>query len=69
MQLKGSLAGLPAKELEDVVLAYEPVWRSAPAARPRLAKAQEAHAFIRQVLAAMADPATAEKVRIPVGGA
>src|SRR5437764_9341614 len=25
-QLKGSLAGIPAKELEDVVLAYEPVW-------------------------------------------
>jgi len=68
MQLKGSLAGLPAKELEDVVLAYEPVWAIGTGRTATPAQAQEAHAFIRQVLAAMADPATAEKVRIQYGG-
>ena len=67
-QLKGSLAGIPAKELEDVVLAYEPVWAIGTGRTATPAQAQEAHAFIRQVLATMADAATAEKVRIQYGG-
>jgi len=67
-QLKGSLAGIPAKELEDVVLAYEPVWAIGTGRTATPAQAQEAHAFIRHVLAEIADPATAEKVRIQYGG-
>jgi triosephosphate isomerase len=67
-QLKGSLAGIPAKELEDVVLAYEPVWAIGTGRTASPAQAQEAHAFIRKVLAEISDPATAEKVRIQYGG-
>ena len=67
-QLKGSLAGLSAKELEDVVLAYEPVWASGTGRTATPAQAQEAHAFIRKVLAQLSDAATAEKVRIQYGG-
>jgi len=67
-QLKGSLAGLSAKELEDVVLAYEPVWAIGTGRTATPAQAQEAHAFIRKVLAQLSDAATAEKVRIQYGG-
>jgi len=67
-QLKGSLAGIPAKELEDVVLAYEPVWAIGTGRTATPEQAQEAHAFIRKVLAAISDAATAEKVRIQYGG-
>ena len=67
-QLKGSLAGIPAKQLEDVVLAYEPVWAIGTGRTATPAQAQEAHAFIRKVLAEISDHATAEKVRIQYGG-
>jgi triosephosphate isomerase len=67
-QLKGSLAGIPAKELEDIVLAYEPVWAIGTGRTATPEQAQEAHAFIRKVLAEITDAATAEKVRIQYGG-
>jgi triosephosphate isomerase len=67
-QLKGSLAGIPAKELEDVVLAYEPVWAIGTGRTATPEQAQEAHAFIRKVLVEISDSATAEKVRIQYGG-
>ena len=67
-QLKGSLAGIPAKELEDIVLAYEPVWAIGTGRTASPAQAQEAHAFIRKVLAEISDAATAERVRIQYGG-
>ena len=67
-QLRGSLAGIPAKELEDVVLAYEPVWAIGTGRTATPAQAQEAHAYIRKVLAEISDTATAEKVRIQYGG-
>ena len=67
-QLKASLAGIPAKELEDVVLAYEPVWAIGTGRTASPEQAQEAHAFIRKVLAEISDAATAERVRIQYGG-
>jgi triosephosphate isomerase len=67
-QLKGSLAGIPAKELEDVVLAYEPVWAIGTGRTASPEQAQEAHAFIRKVLAEISDAATADRVRIQYGG-
>jgi len=67
-QLKGSLDGLPPKELEDVVLAYEPVWAIGTGRTATPAQAQEAHAYIRKVLAEISDATTAEKVRIQYGG-
>jgi triosephosphate isomerase len=67
-QLRGSLAGLDAAQIEDVVLAYEPVWAIGTGRTATPAQAQEAHAFIRQVLATMSSAATAAKVRIQYGG-
>jgi triosephosphate isomerase len=67
-QLRGSLADLTPAELQDVVLAYEPVWAIGTGRTATPEQAQEAHAFIRRVLVSMSDAATAARVRIQYGG-
>jgi triosephosphate isomerase len=67
-QIRGSLAGLSAKEMTETVLAYEPVWAIGTGRTATPAQAQEAHAFIRRTIANVWDAATAEKVRIQYGG-
>ena len=67
-QLKGSLAGLDTEQMLDTVLAYEPVWAIGTGRTATPEQAQEAHAFIRQTLAELFDPATAAKIRIQYGG-
>jgi triosephosphate isomerase len=47
IQLRGSLAGLKPKELQDTVIAYEPVWAIGTGRNATPQQAQEAHAFIR----------------------
>ena len=67
-QLRGSLAELSAKELQESVVAYEPVWAIGTGKTASAEQAQEAHAFIRQTLAEITDETTANKVRIQYGG-
>src|SRR5213595_724653 len=68
IQLRGSLASLSPKELQETVIAYEPVWAIGTGRNATPAQAQEAHAFIRHTLHEMADDTTAERVRIQYGG-
>ena len=68
IQLRGSLAGLGPKELQETVVAYEPVWAIGTGRNATPEQAQEAHAFIRRTLREMADDTTAERVRIQYGG-
>ncbi len=68
IQLRGSLADLSAKELQETVIAYEPVWAIGTGRNATPEQAQEAHLFIRRTLRGMADNATAERVRIQYGG-
>ena len=67
-QLRGSLAGLRPKQLQESVIAYEPVWAIGTGRNATPQQAQEAHAFIRRTLSEMADDGTAERVRIQYGG-
>jgi triosephosphate isomerase len=67
-QLRGSLADLKPAQLEDLVLAYEPVWAIGTGRTATPAQAQEAHAFIRTVLAKLGNKTTANKIRIQYGG-
>src|SRR4051812_38764851 len=67
-QIRGSLAGIGANELQKTVIAYEPVWAIGTGRTASPAQAQEAHAFVRKMLAAVSDQATADKVRIQYGG-
>jgi triosephosphate isomerase (TIM) len=68
IQLRGSLAGLGPKELQETVVAYEPVWAIGTGRNATPEQAQEAHAFIRHTLCDMADDAIAERLRIQYGG-
>ena len=67
-QLRGSLAGLNPKELQETVLAYEPVWAIGTGRNATPSQAQEAHQFIRKTIGEMADENTAERIRIQYGG-
>ncbi len=54
--------------MHETVIAYEPVWAIGTGKTATAGQAQEAHAFIRQILREISDEATAEKVRIQYGG-
>jgi triosephosphate isomerase len=66
-QLTGSLAGLGADELAELVVAYEPVWAIGTGRVASDEQAQEAHAFVRSVLRKLLGE-LGDKVRILYGG-
>ena len=68
IQLRGSLKDLGEKELQETVIAYEPVWAIGTGRNATPEQAQEAHAFIRQTLREISDEATADRIRIQYGG-
>jgi triosephosphate isomerase (TIM) len=67
-QVRGSLAGLTKEQMLETIVAYEPVWAIGTGKTATTQQAQEAHAFIRGLLAKMFDETTARKVRIQYGG-
>ncbi len=67
-QLRGSLAGLSAEQVEETILAYEPVWAIGTGKTATAKQAQEVHAFIRRQLAGMYKDVVARRVRIQYGG-
>lgn len=67
-QLKGSLAGLSKAQMEETILAYEPVWAIGTGKTATTEQAQSVHAFIRKTLASMFDETVARRVRIQYGG-
>ncbi|MGA2801228.1 MAG: triose-phosphate isomerase [Verrucomicrobiota bacterium] len=67
-QVRGSLAGLTKEQMVETIVAYEPVWAIGTGKTATSAQAQQAHTFIRAVLAKMFDNAIAKKVRIQYGG-
>src|SRR5580704_6789487 len=50
-QVRGSLAGLTGEQMEETIVAYEPVWAIGTGKTATTAQAQEAHAHIRKLLA------------------
>ena len=68
IQLRGSLKDLGEKELQETVVAYEPVWAIGTGRNATPAQAQQAHAFIRHTLSEMCDQTIADRVRIQYGG-
>ena len=67
-QTRGSLAGLTPQQIEETVIAYEPVWAIGTGKTATAAQAQEVHAFIRRTVAQIAGETVARKVRIQYGG-
>ena len=66
--MKTGLAGLSADKMSAVTIAYEPVWAIGTGRTATPQQAQEAHAFIRKLLAEMYDAKLAQETRILYGG-
>src|SRR5690242_21656139 len=68
IQLRGSLAGLTPKELQESVIAYEPVWAIGTGRNATPAQAQEAHAHIRRRVRQWFGTDSAELCHVIYGG-
>jgi len=67
-QLKGGLKGLSLEEMENVIIAYEPVWAIGTGKTATPDQAQEVHHFIRDLIARIFSKAIAESTSILYGG-
>jgi len=67
-QLRTNLRSVEAVKLENIIIAYEPVWAIGTGRNATPEQAQETHAFIRSVLAQLSTPEIAGKIRIQYGG-
>ena len=67
-QMRGSLAGFSKAQMEETIVAYEPVWAIGTGKTATSAQAQGAHAFIRHLLGKLFDDTVARRVRIQYGG-
>jgi triosephosphate isomerase (TIM) len=67
-QVRGSSKGLSKEQMSETIIAYEPVWAIGTGKTATTAQAQEAHAFIRGLLAKPFDETVARRVRIQYGG-
>ncbi|MDF1861430.1 MAG: triose-phosphate isomerase [Verrucomicrobiales bacterium] len=67
-QLEGSLAGISADQMADIVIAYEPVWAIGTGVTASKEQAQETQAFVRSVLEKIFGSDVAGATRIQYGG-
>ncbi len=67
-QVRDGLAELSAGDMENTVVAYEPVWAIGTGVTATPEQAQEAHAFVRSLLADLFGEEVAGQVRIQYGG-
>ena len=67
-QCTESLAGLTLDEMRKIIIAYEPVWAIGTGKTATPAQAQEAHQYIRGLLAKLFNKEVADVVRIQYGG-
>jgi sugar lactone lactonase YvrE len=68
VQLKKGLRGVLASSMDQIIIAYEPVWAIGTGKTATPLQAQEAHVLIRAVLAELYGGELARKVRIQYGG-
>ena len=68
MQTKLDLAGIPAEQMKNVVIAYEPVWAIGTGLTATPDQADEVCAIIRKVVAGLYTPEIAEALTIQYGG-
>jgi len=67
-QLRAGLNGAPEASLDNLVIAYEPVWAIGTGRTASPEDAQSAHAAIRDVLRKLTNDHTADATRILYGG-
>ena len=67
-QIEAGLAGISKEEVENIVIAYEPIWAIGTGKTATVEQAQEVCALIRRKLEALYDVKTADKISILYGG-
>src|SRR4029077_14494583 len=67
-QVRGRVTGISRDQMDETIIAYEPVWAIGTSQTATTAQAQEAHAFIRGLLVGLFDETVARRVRIQYGG-
>lgn len=67
-QIRKGLADVSSEGMNEMVVAYEPVWAIGTGKTATKEQAQEAHAFVRKLLSEMYEKDIAESVRILYGG-
>lgn len=67
-QFAGSLAGLTAEQIKQIVIAYEPVWAIGTGKVASPAQAEEVHADLRRLLTESYNAEIADEIRILYGG-
>ena len=67
-QLEGSLADVGAGQMEDIVIAYEPVWAIGTGVTASSEQAQDTQKFVRSVLEGLFGGDVAAATRIQYGG-
>lgn len=67
-QISEGLFHLSAAQIQQVVVAYEPVWAIGTGKTASTAQAQEIHAFIRGLIAQKYSDAVAQEITIQYGG-
>ena len=67
-QVTGALAGITPAKMTSIIIAYEPVWAIGTGKTATDAQAQDAHAFIRNLLTELYDQTIADSMRILYGG-
>ena len=68
MQTKLDLAGIPAEQMKNVIIAYEPVWAIGTGLTATPDQAEEVCALIRKVVCGLYTPEIAEALTIQYGG-
>ena len=67
-QIEAGLAGISKEEVENIVIAYEPIWAIGTGKTATVEQAQEVCALLRRKLEALYDIKTADKISILYGG-
>jgi triosephosphate isomerase len=68
LQLKESLLGLNVYNVENIIIAYEPVWAIGTGNAATSKDAEDAHKFTRETLSSMFGGVVSEKIRLIYGG-
>ena len=68
MQTKLDLAGIPAEDLRNVIIAYEPVWSIGTGKNASAEIAQDTCSYIRDLLNVLFGKVAASKILILYGG-
>jgi triosephosphate isomerase len=62
------LEGFSRREMENITIAYEPIWAIGTGKTATPQQAEEVHAFIREQLRTLFEPQVSDRVRIQYGG-